>query len=83
MGATAALRRGLDIASASGNARTESNIQVFLADMEVSHGHLKDALGLLESAITKYHDSGDTSSLAAASPSSPRASTAWASMRPR
>jgi predicted ATPase/class 3 adenylate cyclase len=59
----AALRRGLEIAHQSGNSRVESNLQIILADLEVSHGHRHDALDLLESAITSYHDSGDMLSL--------------------
>jgi hypothetical protein len=58
-----ALRRGLDIAKRSGNRRVESNLQIILADLEVSHGHSHYALDLLKSAITSYHDSGDMLSL--------------------
>jgi predicted ATPase len=61
--AMAALRRGLDIAHQSGNSRLECNFQIILADLEVGHGHTHDALDLLESAITSYHDSGDMLSL--------------------
>jgi tetratricopeptide (TPR) repeat protein len=61
--AMAALRRGLDIADQSGNSRLECNLQIILADLEVGHGHPHDALDLLESAITSYHDSGDMLSL--------------------
>jgi tetratricopeptide (TPR) repeat protein len=58
-----ALRRGLDIARRSANATTESFLQVILADLEVDHGHLNDALDLLESAIANLHDAGDTATL--------------------
>jgi hypothetical protein len=61
--AMAGLRRGLDIARRSANSRAESTLQVVLADLEVGHGHPHDALDLLESAITSYHDSGDMLSL--------------------
>jgi hypothetical protein len=61
--AMAALRRGLEIARRSGNSRVESNLQSILADLEAGHGHPHDALDLLESAITSYHDSGDMVSL--------------------
>jgi hypothetical protein len=37
-----------------------------LAGLEVAHGHLHDALDLLESAITDLHDAGDSSSLRSA-----------------
>jgi predicted ATPase len=57
------LRRGLDVARRSANAVTESFLQGVLADLEVGHGHLHDALDLLESAITNLHDAGDTSTL--------------------
>jgi tetratricopeptide (TPR) repeat protein len=58
-----ALRRGLDIARRSANATTESFIQIILADLEVDHGHIHNALDLLESAIANLHDAGDTSTL--------------------
>jgi tetratricopeptide (TPR) repeat protein len=61
--AMAALRRGLDIAGRSGNSRLQCNFQIILADLEVGNGHTHDALNLLESAITSYHDSGDMLSL--------------------
>jgi hypothetical protein len=59
----AALRRGLEIAGRSGNSRVECNLQTILADLEVGHGHPRDALDLLESAINSYHGSGDMVSL--------------------
>jgi predicted ATPase len=63
--AMAALRRALEIARNSANARTESNVQIFLADLEVAHGYLQDALDHIESALTTLHDSGDTANLPA------------------
>jgi hypothetical protein len=54
---------GLDLARRSGNSRVQSNLQIILADLEVGHGQRHDALDLLESAITSYHDSGDMLSL--------------------
>jgi predicted ATPase len=60
--AVAALRRGLDIARGSANAAFESYLETLLAEIEVAHDHLPDALDLLESVITTLHDAGDTSS---------------------
>jgi predicted ATPase len=61
--AMAALRRGLDIASGTGNAAFESYLQILLTDIDVALGHLQEALDLLESLITNLHDAGDTLAL--------------------
>jgi predicted ATPase/class 3 adenylate cyclase len=61
--AMAALRRGLDIADGSGNAAFASYLQILLAEIDIAHGQLQDALDLLESVITKLHDAGDSMAL--------------------
>jgi predicted ATPase/class 3 adenylate cyclase len=61
--AMAALRRGLDIAGGSGNAAFASYLQILLAEIDIAHGQLQDALDLLESVITKLHDAGDSMAL--------------------
>jgi hypothetical protein len=58
--AMAALRRGLDIAGESGNAAFASYLQILLADIDVAHGELPEALDLLESVIANLHDAGDS-----------------------
>ncbi len=58
-----ALKRGLEVAHASGNRFNESHIAVTLAPLEAQHGSAEIALDCLALAIRNYLDSGNIATL--------------------